>query len=45
VQFLLAGSIRSETGLLISLSETVEELRATASSHGWPLDTIHIHDV
>ena len=45
LQFLLAGSARNERGLLISLSETEEELRATASSHGWSLDAIHIHDV
>jgi circadian clock protein KaiC len=45
LQFLLAGSARNESGLLISLSETEEELRATGSSHGWSLDAIHIHDV
>jgi circadian clock protein KaiC len=45
LQFLLAGSARNERGLLISLSETEEELRATASSHDWSLDSIHIHDV
>ena len=45
LQFLLAGAARNESGLLISLSETEHELRATASSHGWSLDSIHIHDV
>jgi circadian clock protein KaiC len=45
LQFLLAGAARHESGLLISLSETEEELRASASSHGWSLDPIHIHDV
>jgi circadian clock protein KaiC len=45
LQFLLAGSASNESSLLISLSETEEELRATASSHGWSLDAIHIHDV
>jgi circadian clock protein KaiC len=45
LQFLLAGSARNESGLLISLSETEEELRATASSHGWSLDAIHTQDV
>ena len=42
---MLAGARRGESGLLISLSETEDELRATASSHGWSLDSIHIHDV
>ena len=45
LQFLLTGAARGESGLLISLSETEDELRATASSHGWSLDSIHIHDV
>jgi circadian clock protein KaiC len=45
LQFLLAGAARNESGLLISLSETEHELRATACSHGWSLDSIHIHDV
>ena len=45
LQFLLAGSTRNESGLLISLSETEDELRATAFSHGWSLDAIHVHDV
>jgi circadian clock protein KaiC len=45
LQFLLAGAARGESGLLISLSETEEELRASASSHGWSLDPIHAHDV
>jgi circadian clock protein KaiC len=45
LQFLLAGAARNESGLLISLSETEEELRATASSHGWSLESIHIHDI
>jgi circadian clock protein KaiC len=45
LQFLLAGGARNESGLLISMAETEEELRATASSHGWSLESIHIHDV
>jgi circadian clock protein KaiC len=45
LQFLLAGAARGESGLLISLSETEDELRAAAFSHGWSLDSIHIHDV
>jgi circadian clock protein KaiC len=45
LQFLLAGAARGESGLLISLSETEDELRAAASSHGWSLDSIHVQDV
>jgi circadian clock protein KaiC len=45
LQFLLAGAARGESGLLICLAETEDELRATASSHGWSLESIHIHDV
>jgi circadian clock protein KaiC len=45
LQFLLAGAARGESGLLISLSETEDELHATAASHGWSLESIHIRDV
>lgn len=45
LQFLLAGAARDESTLLISLSETEDELRAAASSHGWSLDSIQVHDV
>jgi circadian clock protein KaiC len=45
VQFLLSGAARGESCLLISLSETAEEIDATARSHGWSLDRIHVHDV
>ena len=34
-QFLLAGAKAGETGLYITLSETEEELRQSAGSHGW----------
>lgn len=42
-QFLLEGAKQGEPGLYITLSETEEELRETAQSHGWdlgPLNTI-----
>jgi circadian clock protein KaiC len=45
LQFLLSGAARNESGLLISLSETEDEIRAAASSHGWSLESIHIQDV
>lgn len=37
MQFLMAGAEAGETGLYITLSESVEELQATATSHGWVL--------
>ncbi|MDB5670075.1 MAG: circadian clock protein KaiC [Alphaproteobacteria bacterium] len=38
LQFLMNGAAQGERGLYITLSETEEELRASASSHGWTLD-------
>ncbi|HYY29934.1 MAG TPA: ATPase domain-containing protein [Chthoniobacterales bacterium] len=40
MQFLLAGSRRSESCLYVTFSETREELFAVAHSHGWTLDGI-----
>lgn len=37
-QFLLSGVAAGERCLYITLSETEEELRETAASHGWTLD-------
>jgi circadian clock protein KaiC len=42
LQFLLAGIARGERCLYVTLSESEEELRAVASSHGWPLDGLNI---
>jgi circadian clock protein KaiC len=42
LQFLLEGRSQGETGLYITLSETAEELRAAADSHGWSLDGLEI---
>jgi len=36
-QFLLEGAEQGEPGLYITLSETEEELRETAESHGWTI--------
>lgn len=41
-QFLLEGIRRGERCLYITLSETEEELRQGAASHGWSLDGIDI---
>src|SRR4051812_24332203 len=42
VQFLLEGARRGEAGLYVTLSETGEELRAVADSHGWALDGVNL---
>src|SRR3954452_17372364 len=44
-QFLLAGAEKGERALYITLSETEDELRAGAASHGWSLDTIKIFEL
>ena len=45
LQFLLFGMAQGETGLHVSLSETEQELRLAAASHGWSLDGIAVHEV
>lgn len=45
MQFLLEGQRRGETCLYLTLSETAEELRIAARSHGWSLEGIHIHEM
>ena len=42
LQFLLEGVRRGEKGLYITLSETTQELRTVARSHGWSLDDIQL---
>src|SRR5438128_1576544 len=37
-QFLLAGAAAGDRGLYITLSETADELRESASSHGWKIE-------
>jgi circadian clock protein KaiC len=45
-QFLLAGAARGEKGVYITLSETEEELRDSARSHGWEFnDPIEIFEL
>lgn len=44
-QFLLAGAAAGEPTLYITLSETEDELRAGAASHGWSLDDIFIFEL
>jgi len=44
-QFLIAGTAAGERALYITLSETDDELRAGAKSHGWSLDGIDIFEL
>jgi circadian clock protein KaiC len=45
LQFLLEGVKRGERCLFVTLSESEEELRATALSHGWSLEGIAILEI
>lgn len=45
MSFLMAGAAAGERSLYVSLSETEEELRDTAASHGWSLDGIDIFEL
>ena len=44
-QFLAAGAAAGEPSLYITLSETEDEFRAGAASHGWSLDGIDIFEL
>ena len=45
LQFLMEGVRQGEQVLYITLSETAEELRQVAHSHGWDLSGVNIHEV
>ena len=45
LRFLMEGAARGEPSLYITLSETEEELRATARSHQWSLDGVDIYEL
>ena len=45
LQFLMEGARSGEPMLYVTLSETEEELRAVAASHGWSLDGITIREL
>lgn len=45
MNFLMQGAARGERCLYITLSETEEELRATAASHHWSLEGIEIFEL
>jgi len=44
LQFLLEGMRNGERCLYITLSESAEELRLVATSHGWDLDGLPIYE-
>src|ERR1700749_4450488 len=46
LRFLIEGAAQGERGLYITLSETANELRMAAASHGWELsDLIEVFEV
>jgi circadian clock protein KaiC len=45
LQFLLEGARTGERGLYVALSETRDELEATARSHGWSLDALEVFEL
>jgi circadian clock protein KaiC len=45
LQFLLEGTLRGESVLYVTLSETATELRGVARSHGWDLSAIHMREL
>ena len=45
MQFLLAAAARGEPVLYVTLSETIEELNAVATSHGWELGNVIVHEM
>lgn len=44
LQFILEGIRRGEAGLYLTLSETREELKAVADSHGWTLEDVNVFE-
>jgi circadian clock protein KaiC len=45
LQFLLAGAKNSEPGLYVTFSESDDEIRSVAESHGWSLEGIHLQEL
>ena len=41
----MAGAAAGELGLYITLSETEDELRSSAASHGWKLEGINVFEL
>jgi circadian clock protein KaiC len=45
MQFLMEGARKGEAVLYVTLSETEEEMRAVARSHGWNLEGVNIYEL
>ena len=45
LQYLMTGARAGERGLFVALSESKDELHATADSHGWSLDGVDIFEL
>jgi len=45
MQFLMEGARRNERVLYVTLSETEEEIRQVADSHGWSLDGVELFEL
>jgi len=45
LQFLREGAARGEATLYVTLSETGQELRSSAATHGWSLDGIEVYEL
>jgi circadian clock protein KaiC len=45
LQFLMEGARLGEPVLYVTLSETEEELRSVAGSHGWPLEGVTVREL
>jgi circadian clock protein KaiC len=45
LQFLLDGVKKNESGMYITLSETADELKAVAASHGWTIDALSLFEL
>jgi circadian clock protein KaiC len=45
LKFLLEGVRQGETVLYVTLSETADEVRGMAASHGWSLEGIHLYEL
>jgi circadian clock protein KaiC len=45
MQFLIEGAKQGESVLYVTLSETAEELKSVADSHGWDISGVHIREL
>src|SRR5689334_8969449 len=45
LQFLLEGVAKGERALYVTMSETAQEIRAVADSHGWSLDGLAMFEL